>query len=55
MVLFDATVTVVSSSTLELKEGLNKFNLNFKVKAGLLVMKIVSAEKDFGASKIVFK
>lgn len=55
MVLFDATGTVVSSSTLELKEGLNKFNLNFKVKAGLLVMKIVSAEKDFGASKIVFK
>ena len=55
MVLFDATSIVVSSSTLELKEGLNQFGFIFKVKAVLLFMKIVSAEKDFGTSKIVFK
>uniref|UniRef100_UPI002FE021E3 T9SS type A sorting domain-containing protein n=1 Tax=Polaribacter sp. P097 TaxID=3117398 RepID=UPI002FE021E3 len=55
MLLFDATGKVVSSSTLELQEGLNQFDFNFKVKAGLLFMKIVSAEKDFGTSKIVFK
>ncbi|WP_041383231.1 Ig-like domain-containing protein [Polaribacter sp. MED152] len=55
MVLFDATGKVVSSSILELQEGLNQFDFNFKVKAGLLFMKIVSAEKDFGTSKVVFK
>ena len=55
MILFDATGKVVSSSTLDLEEGVNQFDFNFNVKAGMLFMKIISAEKDFGTSKVVFK
>jgi hypothetical protein len=55
MILFDATGKVVSSSVLNLQEGVNQFYFNFNVKSGMLFMKIVSAEKDFGTSKVVFK
>ncbi|KOY52221.1 hypothetical protein I602_1781 [Polaribacter dokdonensis DSW-5] len=55
MIGFDATGKVVSSSTLDLEEGVNQFDFNFNVKAGMLFMRIISAEKDFGTSKVVFK
>ena len=53
--LFDTTGKVISSTNLELQEGVNLFDFNFKVKAGMLFMKIVSAEKNYGTYKIVFK
>ena len=55
VMLFDVTGKVVYRSQVDLEEGVNQLDFNFNVKAGMLFMKIVSSEIDFGTSKIVFK
>ena len=55
LVLFDVGGKVVYNSTLDLKRGNNEFELNLNLKSGFVFMKIVSAEVNFGTTKILIK
>ncbi|TXD63712.1 T9SS type A sorting domain-containing protein [Polaribacter glomeratus] len=52
--IFDVTGKVVYNSALEIKKGRNVFDLNLNLKPGVLFLKILSSEVDFGTSKIIF-
>ena len=55
IVLFDTSGKVVVRRPIEIEKGKNDLNFNFNVSAGVLFLKIISSEKDFGVQKIVFK
>ncbi len=53
--LFDVTGKVVYDSVITIKKGNNEFDLKVNVKPGIMFIKIVSSQVNFGTSKIVFK
>ena len=53
--LFDITGKTVYKGILNLTEGKNELNFNFRTKAGVMFLKINSPEINYGTSKIVFK
>jgi len=55
LLLFDVTGKTVYSSIIDIKKGNNTFELNLTLKPGIIFMKVISSEVDFGTSKIVFK
>jgi hypothetical protein len=55
ILLFDITGKVIYNSETRITVGKNELDFNFNVKAGILFLKIISKEVDFGISKIVFK
>jgi hypothetical protein len=55
ILLFDITGKVIYNQITNISQGKNELEFNFNVKAGILFMKIASAEVNFGTTKIVFK
>jgi hypothetical protein len=55
LVLFDITGKVVYNTIINIEKGNNEFDFNLRVKPGILFMKIISAEVNYGTSKIMFK
>ncbi len=53
--LSDVTGKIIDRRVLEIKKGVNQLEFDFTVKSGLMLMKIMSSEVDYGTSKIVFK
>ena len=53
--LSDITGKIIYRGKANLNAGKNELDYNFKVKAGVLLLHISSAEKDYGASKIIFR
>ena len=53
--LFDVTGKVIYSSVKQITTGKNEVDFNVNVKAGVLFLRVVSREVNFGTSKIVFK
>ena len=55
ILLFDVTGKVIYSAVKELATGKNEVDFNVNVKPGVLFLRVVSKEVNFGTSKIVFK
>ena len=55
VILSDVTGKVIYNSLVKIEEGTNQLEFNFTVKPGILLMKIVSSELDFGTTKMIFK
>ena len=53
--IFDVTGKVLYNLPLQINKGTNEFDFNLNVKPGVLFMKIMSSEVNFGTSKIIFK
>ncbi|TXD63427.1 Ig-like domain-containing protein, partial [Polaribacter glomeratus] len=53
--LFDVTGKVIYSSVEQITTGKNEVDFNVNVKAGVLFLRVLSKEVNFGTSKIVFK
>ena len=53
--LSDVTGKIVERRVLDLKKGVNQLEFDFNVKSGLMLLKVMSSEVDYGTSKIVFK
>jgi hypothetical protein len=53
--LFDITGKAIYKDSIDLSQGKNELNFNFKTKAGIMFLKINSPEINYGTSKIVFK
>ena len=53
--LFDVTGKVIYNLPIQVKRGSNEFEFNLNVKPGVLFIKIISPEANFGTSKIIFK
>ena len=52
--LIDVTGKVVHSSAIKLEKGMNTFEMNVALPAGIVFMKILSSEINFGTTKIIF-
>lgn len=52
--LIDVTGKVVHSSLVKLEKGMNTFEMNVTLSPGVVFMKILSSEMNFGTKKIVF-
>ncbi len=52
--LIDVTGKVVHSSSIKLEKGMNTFEMNVSLSAGIVFMKILSSEINFGTTKIIF-
>lgn len=52
--LIDITGKVVHSSAIKLEKGMNTFEMNVSLSAGIVFIKIISSEMNFGTKKIVF-
>ena len=55
VVLFDVSGKRVYNADIDLREGANELNFNFNMPTGMMFMKIMSSEVDFGTSKIIFE
>lgn len=55
VILFDVTGKVVFNEKQLLSKGNNTVNLNVRVKAGILFLKVYSENTNFGTKKVVFK
>jgi hypothetical protein len=53
--LFNVTGKVIYRSVKQITTGKNEVDFNVNVKAGVLFLRVVSREVNFGTSKIVFK
>ena len=55
LILFDVAGKVVYRSFVDIEKGSNEFELNVNLKPGIIFMKILSSEVNFGTKKIVLK
>ncbi|PQJ79563.1 Ig-like domain-containing protein [Polaribacter porphyrae] len=55
MYLFDVTGKLLQNKKLNLNKGINNLDFNFSIKSGIVFMKIISSEVDFGTSKIIIR
>jgi len=53
--LSDITGKIIYRGKANLNAGKNELDYDFKVKAGVMLLHISSAEKDYGTSKIIFR
>jgi hypothetical protein len=53
--LTDITGKVILNQKTQLNAGKNELDFNFKLKTGMMLLKIASPEKDYGTSKIIFR
>lgn len=53
--LSDTTGKIIFTRKANLIIGKNELECNFKVKSGVMLLKITSSEKDYGTSKIIFR
>ena len=53
--LYDLTGKTIYKGPINLTEGKNELDFNFKAKAGIMFLKIISSEVNYGTTKIVFK
>ena len=53
--LTDITGKTIYSAPTELNRGKNELDFNFKVKPGVMFLKISSKENNYGVTKIMFR
>ena len=53
--LTDITGKVIYNAPAQLTKGKNELEFNFKVKTGVMLLKVTSPETDYGTSKIIFR
>ena len=53
--LSDITGKIIYSSEVQLNEGKNELEFDFKVKTGVMLLQVTSPENDYGTSKIIFR
>ena len=53
--LSDITGKVIYNQNVQLNAGKNELDFNFKVKTGVMLLKVASPETDCGTSKIIFR
>jgi hypothetical protein len=53
--LTDITGKTIYSAPAELIRGKNELDFNFKVKPGVMFLKVSSSDTDYGVSKIIFR
>ena len=53
--LYDIAGKIIHKGPINLIEGKNELDFNFKAKAGIMFLKIISSEVNYGTTKIVFK
>ncbi|MHB0756490.1 SdrD B-like domain-containing protein, partial [Polaribacter sp. M15] len=53
--LSDITGKVIYNQNVQLNAGKNELDFNFKVKTGVMLLKVASPETDYGTSKIIFR
>ena len=53
--LTDITGKVIYSGNTQLTEGKNELDFNFKVKPGVMLLKVSSKQVDYGTTKLIFR
>ena len=53
--LYDITGKEIYSTSAQLKGGKNELNINVKVKPGIMFLKVISPEVNYGTSKVMFR
>uniref|UniRef100_UPI003F6A5CAC SdrD B-like domain-containing protein n=1 Tax=Polaribacter sp. TaxID=1920175 RepID=UPI003F6A5CAC len=53
--LSDVTGKVIYNQKVQLNAGKNELNFDFKVKTGVMILKVASPETNYGTSKIIFR
>ena len=53
--LSDITGKIIYRSEVQLNEGKNELEFDFKVKTGVMLLQVTSPENDYGTSKIIFR
>uniref|UniRef100_UPI003F6C8844 SdrD B-like domain-containing protein n=1 Tax=Polaribacter sp. TaxID=1920175 RepID=UPI003F6C8844 len=53
--LSDITGKTIYNQKVQLNAGKNELDFDFKVKAGMMLLKVASPENDYGTSKILFR
>ncbi len=55
VLLFDVNGKVIYQSVRELQRGINTIDIDVNVKPGILFLKVISSEVNFGTKKVIFK
>ncbi|WP_397446183.1 SdrD B-like domain-containing protein [Polaribacter sp. R77954] len=53
--LSDVTGKVIYNQKVQLNAGKNELDFDFKVKTGVMLLKVASPENDYGTSKLIFR
>ena len=53
--LTDITGKVIYRGKAQLTEGKNELDFNFKVKPGVMLLKVYSKQVDYGTTKVIFR
>ncbi len=55
VLLFDVNGKIIYQSAREFQRGINTINIDVNVKPGILFLKVISSEVNFGTKKVIFK